>query len=59
VLLGVLVAAFAPTGPLLFGIDETLEHHRDERIATNDHHPTGGGGQDGAVQQHPPSESQG
>jgi hypothetical protein len=55
----VLVAAFAPTGPLLFGIDETLEHRRGERIATNDHHPIGGGGQAGAVLQHPPSESQG
>jgi hypothetical protein len=59
VLLGVLPAAFAPTGPLLFGSDETLEHRRDERIATNDHHPTGGGGQAGAVLQHPPPESQG
>lgn len=28
VLLGLLVAAFVPTGPLLFGIDETLERRR-------------------------------
>jgi hypothetical protein len=33
VLLGLLVAAFAPTGPLLFGIDETLERRRGKRIA--------------------------
>jgi hypothetical protein len=33
VLLGLLVAAFAPTGPLLVGIDETLERRRGERIA--------------------------
>ena len=33
VLLGLLVAAFAPTGPLLFGIDETLERRRGQRIA--------------------------
>ena len=33
VLLGVLVAAFVPTGPLLFGIDETLERRRGKRIA--------------------------
>jgi hypothetical protein len=33
VLLEVLVAAFAPTGPLLFGIDETLERRRGKRIA--------------------------
>src|SRR5215217_8042478 len=34
VLLGLLVATFAPTGPLLFGIDETLERRRGKRIAT-------------------------
>src|SRR5215210_6707593 len=28
VLLGLLVAAFAPTGPLLFGIDDTVERRR-------------------------------
>src|SRR5687767_9158631 len=28
VLLGLLVAAFAPTGPLLVGVDETLERRR-------------------------------
>ena len=33
VLLGLLVAAFAPTGPLLFGIDETFERRRGQRIA--------------------------
>jgi DDE superfamily endonuclease len=33
VLLARLVAAFAPTGPLLFGIDETLERRRGKRIA--------------------------
>ncbi len=33
VLLGLLVAAFVPTGPLLFGIDETLERRRGKRIA--------------------------
>lgn len=33
VLLGLLVAAFAPTGPLLFGIDETLERRGGKRIA--------------------------
>src|SRR5918997_5256954 len=32
VLLALLVAAFAPTGPLLFGIDETLERRRGKRI---------------------------
>lgn len=32
VLLGLLIAAFAPTGPLLFGIDETLERRRGTRI---------------------------
>src|SRR5215217_1991785 len=34
VLLGLLVATFAPTGPLLFGIDDTLERRRGKRIAT-------------------------
>ena len=33
VLLGLLVAAFAPAGPLLFGIDETLERRRGKQIA--------------------------
>jgi DDE superfamily endonuclease len=33
VLLALLVAAFAPTGPLLFGIDETVERRRGKRIA--------------------------
>jgi hypothetical protein len=33
VLLGLLVATFAPTGPLLFGIDDTLERRRGKRIA--------------------------
>ena len=33
VLLALLVAAFVPTGPLLLGIDETLERRRGKRIA--------------------------
>lgn len=33
VLLGLLVAAFAPDGPLVFGVDETLERRRGRRIA--------------------------
>jgi hypothetical protein len=33
VLLALLIAAFAPSGPLLFGIDETLERRRGKRIA--------------------------
>jgi hypothetical protein len=33
VLLGLLITAFVPTGPLLFGIDETLERRRGKRIA--------------------------
>jgi DDE superfamily endonuclease len=33
VLLGLLVATFAPTGPLLVGIDETIERRRGKRIA--------------------------
>ncbi len=33
VLLALLVAAFVPTGPLLVGIDETLERRRGKRIA--------------------------
>jgi hypothetical protein len=33
VLLALLVAACVPTGPLLFGIDETLERRRGKRIA--------------------------
>jgi hypothetical protein len=32
-LLGLLVAAFAPAGPLVFGIDETLERRRGAKIA--------------------------
>jgi hypothetical protein len=32
-LLGLLVAAFAPAGPLLLGIDETLERRRGAKIA--------------------------
>lgn len=33
VLLARLVAAFAPAGPLVFGVDETLERRRGKRIA--------------------------
>jgi DDE superfamily endonuclease len=33
VLLALLVAAFAPDGPLVFGVDETLERRRGKRIA--------------------------
>ena len=33
VLLALLVAAFAPDGPLVFGIDETLERRRGRKIA--------------------------
>jgi hypothetical protein len=33
VLLGLLVATFAPDGPLVFGIDETLERRRGRKIA--------------------------
>jgi len=33
VLLGLLVVAFVPTGPLLVGIDETIERRRGPRIA--------------------------
>jgi hypothetical protein len=33
VLLTLLVAAFAPSGPLLLGIDETIERRRGKRIA--------------------------
>ena len=33
VLLGLLVAAFAPDGPLVFGVDDTLERRRGKRIA--------------------------
>ena len=33
VLLELLITAFAPTGPLLLGIDETLERRRGQRIA--------------------------
>ena len=33
VLLHLLVAAFAPDGPLVFGVDETLERRRGRKIA--------------------------
>lgn len=33
VLLRLLVAAFVPNGPLIFGIDETIERRRGKRIA--------------------------
>jgi hypothetical protein len=33
VLLGLLVTAFVPTGPLLLGVDETIERRRGQRIA--------------------------
>ena len=33
ILLALLVAAFAPTGPLLFGIDDTIERRRGDKIA--------------------------
>jgi hypothetical protein len=33
VLLGLLVAAFAPTGPVVLGIDDTIERRRGKRIA--------------------------
>lgn len=32
-LLALLIAAFAPSGPLLFGIDDTIERRRGEKIA--------------------------
>ena len=32
-LAGLLVAAFAPSGPLLVGVDETIERRLDKRIA--------------------------
>src|SRR5215216_2164122 len=32
ILLGLLVAAFAPAGPLLFGLDDTLERRRGEHL---------------------------
>src|SRR5881397_4252104 len=32
-LLGLLVAAFAPSGPVLLGIDDTIERRRGKRIA--------------------------
>jgi hypothetical protein len=38
VLLSLLIAAFVPTGPLLFGIDETLERRRGKRIAAKGIH---------------------
>jgi DDE superfamily endonuclease len=33
ILVGLLVAAFAPDGPLVFGVDETLERRRGAKIA--------------------------
>ena len=33
ILLGLLVATFAPTGPLVLGIDETIERRRGKKIA--------------------------
>lgn len=33
VLLGLLVAAFAPTGPVVIGVDDTIERRRGKRIA--------------------------
>src|SRR5260221_14362448 len=33
ILLGLVVAAFVPTGPLVVGIDETIERRRGKRIA--------------------------
>jgi hypothetical protein len=33
VLLSLLVATFAPTGPLVIGIDETIERRRGPKIA--------------------------
>src|SRR5438045_1602180 len=33
VLLALLITAFAPSGPLLFGLDDTLERRRGQRIA--------------------------
>ena len=33
ILLGLLVAAFAPDGPLVFGVDDTLERRRGAKIA--------------------------
>src|SRR5260370_11683794 len=33
ILLGLLVATFAPSGPLVVGIDETIERRRGEKIA--------------------------
>ncbi len=32
-LLGLLIAAFAPSGPVLLGIDDTIERRRGKRIA--------------------------
>ena len=32
-LLGLLVAAFVPTGPVVLGIDDTIERRRDKRIS--------------------------
>ena len=34
VLFGLLVAGFAPSGPVVLGIDDTIERRRGERIAT-------------------------
>ena len=33
ILLGLLISVFAPTGPLLFGIDDTIERRRGDKIA--------------------------
>jgi hypothetical protein len=33
ILLGLLIAAFAPEGPLVLGIDETLERRRGPKVA--------------------------
>jgi hypothetical protein len=33
ILLGVLVEAFAPEGPLVLGVDETLERRKGKKIA--------------------------
>ena len=38
-LLRLLVAAFVPDGPLVFGVDETLERRRGKRIAAKGHLP--------------------
>jgi hypothetical protein len=35
ILLGLLINAFAPTGPVVLGIDDTIERRRGKRIAAN------------------------